>query len=190
MFKKSFWGFNEFPVFETDRLLLRKVLLKDKEDMFEYARDPEVTKYLLWYEHPDVQYTAKYLRYLQPKYRRGEYYDWAVVNKAQDKMIGTCGFVTFDGDHNNAEIGYVISPKYRGMGYAPEAVRRIISFGFEELGLNRIYARHIVGNDPSGRVMQKSGMSFEGILRSSMYIKEQYRDIALYAVTREDYKKV
>ena len=190
MFGKSFWSFNDFPELETDRLLLRRLLVRDRDDMFEYAHKSEITKYLLWQEHPDPSYTARYLKYLQGCYRRGEYYDWAVVLKSQDKMIGTCGFVEFDNDNNSAEIGYVISDKFHSQGYATEAVRRAISFGFESLRLNRIVARHIVGNDASGRVMTKCGMTFEGIQRKAMYIKEQYRDIAQYAILREDYKKV
>ncbi|MBE6688334.1 MAG: GNAT family N-acetyltransferase [Ruminococcaceae bacterium] len=187
MFKNLFWQLRDFPVLETPRLTLRQLLPRDKDDMFEYAQNPEITKYLLWYEHENVQFTAKYLKYLQPRYRRGEYHDWAIVNNEENKMIGTAGFVTFDTENNAAEIGYVISHKYHNLGYATEAVKRIINFGFEELALNRIFARHIAGNDASGRVMQKCGMTFEGIQRSSMYIKERYRDIALYAITREDY---
>ena len=176
----------DFPVLETDRLVLRQLSVRDKNDMFEYAHKPEITEYLLWYEHESVAFTAKYLKYLQSQYRRGEYFDWALVNKAQNKMIGTCGFVSFDTSNNSAEIGYVISDAYWGRGYATEAVRRVIEYGFEELGLNRIVARHIVGNDRSGRVMQKCGMQFEGIQRRAMYIKEKYRDIAQYAVLRTD----
>ena len=187
MLEKIFSLSQEFPSFETDRLLLRQLLVRDRDDMFEYAQNPEVTKYLLWYEHENSAYTARYLKYLQPRYRRGEYHDWAIINKAENKMIGTCGFVSFDNANNSAEIGYVISDKYWGNSYAPEAVGRIIEYGFEKLYLNRIYARHIVGNERSGRVMQKCGMKFEGIQRKSMYIKEKYRDIALYAITRDDY---
>ena len=185
--KGIFSFFNDFPTFETDRLILRRMLVRDKDDMYEYSANPEVTKYLLWSEHPSSDYTARYLKYMQQKYRRGEVYDWAVVNKSDNKMIGTCGFVRFDMENNAAEVGYVISDKYWGCGYAAEAVRRILRFGFDELALQRIFARHIVGNERSGRVMEKCGMKYEGILRGSMYIKEKYRDIALYAILRSDF---
>lgn len=186
MFKNLFRNISELPAFETERLILRQLLIRDKNDMFEYSKNPEVTKYLLWKEHENAEFTAKYLKYLQPKYRRGECWEWAIVNKAENKMIGTVGFVSFDNEHNCAEVGYVISDKYWGNGYAPEALDRIISFGFGELYLNRIYARHIVGNENSGRVMQKCGMSFEGIQRKSMYIKEKYEDIAVYAIIKDE----
>lgn len=187
--KGFFSNADDFPTFETERLTLRRLLVRDKDDMFEYAHKPEVTKYLLWSEHENVAFTAKYLKYLQTKYRRGEYFDWALVTKSENKMIGTGGFVTFDVDNNSAEIGYVVSDAYWGQGYATEAVRRIIEFGFEELNLNRIVARHMVGNERSGRVMTKCGMTFEGVQRSAMYVKNRYRDIAQYAIIREDYNK-
>ena len=186
MFKNLFCRTKDLPVLETERLVLRQLLVRDKYDMFEYSKNPEVTKYLLWREHKDIHHTAKFLKYLRSAYRRGECWEWAIVNKAENKMIGTVGFVSFDNQHNAAEVGYVISDKYWGNGYAPEALRRIINFGFDELFLNRIYARHIVGNERSGRVMQKSGMTFEGIQRKSMYIKEQYRDISLYSIIKDD----
>lgn len=184
--KGLFGIFSNFPVLETDRLLLRQMLVRDRDDMYEYSCKPQVTKYLLWHEHPSADYTAKYLKYMQPKYRRGEVFDWALVTKDQNKMIGTCGFVRFDAENNAAEVGYVISDKFWGNGYAAEALGRIISFGFEELSLNRIYARHMIGNDASGRVMQKCGMHYEGIIRGSMYIKEKYCDVAQYAILKND----
>ncbi|MBQ9922850.1 MAG: GNAT family N-acetyltransferase [Clostridia bacterium] len=178
--------FRDFPRLETDRLVLRQMLIRDKDDMYEYSCKPEITKYLLWTEHPSADYTAKYLRYMQPKYRRGEVFDWALVNKAENKMIGTCGFVRFDTENNAAEVGYVVSDKYWGKGYAAEALKRVIAFGFDELSLNRIYARHMMGNERSGRVMQKCGMRYEGIIRGSMYIKGKYCDVAQYAILKND----
>ncbi|MBQ9940170.1 MAG: GNAT family N-acetyltransferase [Clostridia bacterium] len=174
------------PVLETERLILRQLLVRDRDDMYEYASNPAVTEYLMWQEHPSPEYTAKYLRYIQPRYRRGELFDWAIVLREQNKMIGTCGFCGFDTTHNCAEAGYVVSDRYWGQSYAAEALNAVIDFGFSELSLQRIFARHIVGNCRSGKVMEKCGMQYEGIMRGSMYIKNRYRDVAVYAILRED----
>lgn len=187
MLKKLFEARDIMPEIETQRLLLRQLMVKDKDDMYEYACKPLVTKYLLWHEHVDIGYTEKYLRYLQTAYRRGEFFDWAITLKSSGKMIGTCGFVEFDKSNNCAEIGYVISDAYWNNGYATEAVQSIISYGFDQLGFNRIFARHIVGNTSSGKVMQKCSMKYEGTLKQSMCVKKQYRDIVIYGITRDDY---
>lgn len=179
--------FSKLPSLETPRLLLRRMNVYDAADMYEYARLEEVTRYLLWYPHPDAGYTKRYLEQLQTEYRHGEFYDWALVCKPYMKMIGTCGFTSIDLDNNRAEIGYVLNPAYWGAGLAPEAVRRVLDFGFRELRLNRIEARYMRGNDRSRRVMEKCGMSFEGMQRSLLFVKEQYRDVGVCSILYDEY---
>ena len=179
--------FRKVPVLETKRLELRKLKASDYIDMYEYAKKDTVTKYLLWRSHPDAQYTKDYLRYVQTQYRAGEFFDWAIVLKRSGKMIGTCGFARFDYDNNSAEIGYVINPLYWRRGYATEAVQRVIDFGFSKLNVHRIEARYMIGNDASRHVMEKCGMKFEGVHKSSLYVKEQYVDIGYCAITSDMY---
>lgn len=174
--------FSHFPELETERLHLRAMRVSDAADMYDYARRAEVTKYLLWSPHPDITYTRRYLEYLAGRYRLGQFYDWAIINKADGRMIGTCGFVRFDCPHNSAEIGYVLNPDYQGQGYMYEAARRVMKFGFSVLGLHRIEARYMVENAPSRQVMEKLGMTFEGVKRGSMLVKGLYRDIGYCAI--------
>ncbi|MBE6613159.1 MAG: GNAT family N-acetyltransferase, partial [Ruminococcaceae bacterium] len=110
-----------------------------------------------------------------------------VVDRAAHKMIGTCGFTTLDFANNAAEVGYVLNPAYWGMGIAPEAVRRVIDFGFRELNVHRIEAKYMVENARSRRVMEKVGMTFEGVKRASMYIKGEYRDIGYCAILADEF---
>ena len=149
----------------------------------------EVTRYLLWSPHPDITHTRDYLRYIASRYATGSFYDWAVVLKSNGKMIGTCGFTSFDSPHDSAEIGYVLNPAYHGMGIATEAVRAILSFGFDRLALHRIEARFMEGNTASLRVMEKVGMRFEGYQRESMFVKGTYRTIGCCSVLRSEYDK-
>lgn len=179
--------FSHIPPLETDRLLLRAIRVSDAADMFDYARRPEVTRYLLWNPHPDVRYTKRYLEYLATRYRMGMFYDWALILKAEKRMIGTCGFVRFDCPHNSAEIGYVLHPDYHGKGLMAEAARAVMDFGFSTLDLHRIEARYMVGNDPSRRLMERMGMTFEGVKRQSMLVKGGYRDIGTCAILKNEF---
>ena len=181
--------FSHMPPLETERLLLRALRVSDAADMYDYARRPEVTRYLLWRPHPDVKYTKRYLEYLATRYRLGMFYDWALIHKADKRMIGTCGFVRFDCPHNSAEIGYVLHPDYHGQGLMPEAVRAVMDFGFSTLELHRIEARYMVGNAPSLRLMEKMGMTFEGVKRQSMLVKGSYRDIGSCAILKNEFYK-
>ena len=179
--------FSNIPTLETDRILLRRMAVSDADDMFDYARREETTRYLTWYPHRDVSYTRDYLRYLSQRYRVGSFYDWALECKENHRMIGTCGFTSFDFANNAGEIGYVIHPDYRGHGVAPEACRAVMTFGFSELGLHRIEAKYILGNDASEHVMEKLGMKPEGVRRGSMLIKGKYRDIGVCAILRDEF---
>ena len=181
--------FSHMPTLETERLQLRRMLVSDCYDMYEYARLSEVTKHLSWSPHPSVEYTKEYLAHLSHHYQLGDFYDWALILKEENKMIGTCGFTRFHFPHDSAEVGYVINPKYRGMGIAPEALRAVLAFGFDTVGLHRIEAKYMVGNEASKRVMEKVGMLFEGITREGMKIKEIYRDIGTCAILSENFRK-
>lgn len=184
--------FSKIPTLTTPRLTLRAMRPADSYDMFEYARRADVTKYLTWQPHPSREYTRDYLDLVGKCYRNGEFFDWAVVWREGffcEKMIGTCGFTRFDFANNSAELGYVINPEYRGRGIAPEALKRVIEFGFYELSLNRLEAKYIVGNDASRRVMEKVGMRFEGINRGSLLLRGEYRDVGVCSIIASDYVK-
>lgn len=180
--------FSRMPVLETERLLLRPMRVSDTNDMFDYARREDVTRYLLWNPHKEPAYTRSYLEYLAGRYRIGMHYEWAMVLKAENRMIGTCGFVSVDCSNNAAEIGYVLNPRYRGKGLVPEAVERVLCFGFETLQLHRIEARYMIENAASRRVMEKVGMRFEGVRRASVFVKGSYRDVGVCAILRPEFR--
>ncbi len=179
--------FSHIPTIETDRLILRRLVPGDAEDMYDYSRLPEVTEYLLWSPHHDSLYTRQYLNLVQTQYRDGQFYDWGLEWKENGRMIGTCGFTSFDLPNNAGEIGYVLHPAYWAKGIAVEAALAVLEYGFRELKLHRIEAKFIYGNDRSLRVMQKLGMTFEGYQRDSMLIKERYRTIGVCAILSDEF---
>lgn len=181
--------FSHIPTLETDRLTLRGMRVSDAPDMYEYARRPSVTEYLTWEPHTSVEETKEYLTYVGQRYRTGDFYDWSVVDKASGRMIGTCGFTSFNCPADSAEIGYVLNPAFQGKGLATEAVRRVLRFGFEELSLHRIEAHFILGNEASHRLMERVGMTFEGYARESMKIKGRYRTIGTCAILRGEFEE-
>lgn len=181
--------FSRIPTLETQRLSLRKLLPSDYRDMFEYASLKCVTEYLLWSPHENADQTYRYLETLQNSYRRGEFFDWAVVLRDSGKMIGTCGYTSFDLSNCRAEVGYVLNPSFWGQGIAKEAVMAVASFAFCELGMNRVEARYIEGNERSLHVMQACGMQPEGMLRQYMFIKGNFRNIGICAVTADNFPR-
>ncbi len=180
--------FADLPELETERLLLRKMRLDDAEAMFAYASDPEVTRYVPWDTHRSMEDSESFLGFATEGYERGDFGGWGVVLKDSGAFVGTCGVdVNYALEHGRAELGYVLA-RALGKGLMPEAVRAVIRFGFGRMELNRIQARCIAENTASARVMEKAGMTYEGTLRESEFIKGAYRDMKLYSILRSEYR--
>ena len=178
--------FRHIPDIETGRLILTKLVGKYTEDMFEYASVEEVTKYLTWSPHPDLAYTSQFIRKVGKLYRKGLWRDWAIIEKASGKMIGTVGFTRIEAANGVGEIGYCLNPDYQDRGYMTEAAGAVVAFGFGTLGLHRIEGRCIEDNIRSRRVMEKVGMKYDGTLREAMLIKGKYRNIVVMSVLSSD----
>ena len=179
--------FTRIPTLETNRLTMRKILPIDCADMYDYSHRPETSRYLLWSPHANIRYTKKYLSYIQSAYRNEEFYDFALIDKESGRMIGTCGFTSFDLQNNSAEIGYVLNPDFWGKGLAKEAVMRLMAFGFAELRLHRMSAKIMVQNNASKRVAEKCGMRHEATYVEAMLIKGNYETIDEYAILAKEF---
>lgn len=178
--------FHNIPTLETDRLILRRMTIEDQHDLFEYASDPELTKYTIWDYHKTLENSIQYLQLILEQYENKQVSNWAIVLKSNQKMIGTCGFVYWAPEHHRAEVGYALSRKYWNRGLMSEAIQELISFGFAHMDLNRIEARCNIANMGSERIMQKMGMTFEGTIREQLLIKGQFEDIKQYAILKKD----
>lgn len=178
---------SNLPTIETERLLLRKITLNDANDMFEYGSDPHVSEYTTWSTHTSIEDTKYFIKSLLKMYKKRELVDWGIVHKAEKKIIGTCGYVEWSMTHSRAEMGYALSRKYWNQGYMSEAVNAMMEFGFREMHLNRIQAKCQVNNIASARVMEKVGMQLEGILRQQLFVKDEYWDLKIYSILRDDF---
>lgn len=181
--------FGELPALETARLQLRKLRREDAADVFAYASDPEVTKYLMWSPHRTIEDSRAFIATALLQYNRKLVGPWAIVHRQDRKVIGTCDFISWHPEHGRAEIGYALSRVYWNRGLMTEAVREIIAYGFRVKRLNRIQALCEIPNLGSARVMEKAGMTFEGILRQYMIQHRAPRDMKIYAMLREEWQQ-
>lgn len=184
-FTRLFGG--NMPKLESERLKFRAIKQSDLEDIYEYSQNPKTSHYLLWSPHQDIYETQRFVDIVISKYKSGEYNDWAIVLKKDNRMIGTCGFTNIDDENKVVEIGYVLNPEYWGMGYATEAVNTILEFAFMKLDANRVEAKFIKGNDASLAVMKKVGMTFEGYLRDAIISKGRFKTIGISSILKKEY---
>lgn len=179
--------FKDLPVLETPGLKLRKLTMRDANDIFEYACDREVAKYVSWDFHRSVADSIHFIRIILHNYTTGEPSPWGIVYREFNKLIGTIGFHNRSIEHARAEIGYALSSAYWNRGIMTEALREVIRFGFEVMELNRIEAKCVTENTASERIMIKCGMSYEGTLREYHKKNGVYQDLNIYSLLRNGY---
>ena len=172
---------------ETSRLILRRAIREDAEPMFRnWASDPEVTKFLTWPAHSSIAVSEMVIGSWLQEYEKESYYQWMIVLKELDEPIGSISVVRQNDRVEEAEIGYCIGSQWWHRGIMTEALSAVIAYLFDEVGMNRIAARHDPNNPHSGGVMRKCGMKYEGTNRACDRNNQGICDAAQYAMTRSD----
>lgn len=174
-------------VLQSDRLTLRELVPEDFEAVHAYASDPLVTQWMIWGPNTGEQ-THAFLNTTiacqEQTPRQG--YPFAVVLRDSGQLIGACDLRLIPSDRAG-EIGYVYHHPFWRQGYASEAGRALLRFGFGELGLHRIFATCDVRNVGSAAVLRKIGMRHEGTLLSHMMVKGRWRDTHMFAILEEEW---
>lgn len=171
---------------ETQRLILRPYRIDDIPALVHLAGAREVAATTLRIPHPYTEQDARdYVATCQLEAASGPVTRFAITLHSTGELIGGIGF-RLEADHHRAELGYWIGVPYWGLGYATEAARPMLDYGFEALRLHRIYASHVTGNPASGRVLLKIGMQYEGRLRGHVCKWGEFQDLECYAILKSD----
>ena len=177
------------PTLTTERLLLRPFRLEDAPEVQRLAGALEIAEMTASIPHPYEDGMAEsWIRGQRDRYARGEVANFAITLQEDDRLIGSIG-LRIERSHERAALGYWVGMSYWGQGYCTEAARAIVRYGFEKLGLHRIYATHFARNPASGRVMQKLGMAREGCLRQHLKKWDRFEDMVYYGLLRSQYEE-
>jgi len=178
------------PVVETKRLILRPITIDDANDMFDYASDKEVVKTLTFPIHKTVEDSVFAIKeFFLTRVNNGVPEAYAIIHKADNKMIGTCDIHKISNE-DIAEIGYVVNRKYWGQGFVTEALIELVKVSFTHIGVRRLEIMHATENPASGRVIEKADFRFEGLIRQYMKNKEGgYSDLKIYSILKEEFDK-
>ena len=173
---------NALPL-STPRLLLRDFTAGDWPAVLAYQRDPRYLRLYEWTERSEADVRDFVNMFIEQQQQRPRTrYQLAVTLKEDGRLIGNCGIRRSTADSHEAEIGYELAPDEWGHGYATEAVRELLRFGFQQLGLHRIAAWTVADNVASARVLEKAGLTLEGRLVDKEQYKERYWDVLLYGI--------
>jgi len=180
--------FNIFPKLESERLIFREVNSEDVEEIFKIYSDPEVAKYD-WFTPINTKDDAlSIINSYKKEFENKEEITWGVARKNDNKIIGYCNLGSFDDDSIRSEIGYGFNREEWNKGYATEAIKVLVKFGFEVMNFNRIEATVTLGNDASIKALKKANFVQEGILRERTVMKGKFEDDVILAILKKDYR--
>lgn len=167
--------FRNPPRIETARVILRRFEMSDADDAFAYAKDPDVSKFLPWEPHKSIEHSRAFIGSVIDAYEAGKVCTWAIEYKPEKKVIGGFSYHNWHQAFQRADFGYAMGKNYWNQGIMTEILTRMLAFGFETMGLNRIEATADDLNIGSWRVMEKCGMRQEGLFRQHMFYKGHFR---------------
>ncbi len=176
---------NTSPKLETPRLRVRPYTEADIAGLVPLIGAREVAATTLRIPHPYTEDDAR--EFLVMAQEPGKIW-LAIALRADGRQIGGVG-LRVDDQHSNAELGYWLGVPYWGQGYATEAARAMMRYGFEQLSLHRIFASHFEGNTASGRILQKLGMQHEGCQRRHIRKWDRFLDSELYGILRDEWEQ-
>lgn len=179
--------FSPFPILETTRLIMRRVDNEDLDQLYKLLSDPEVAKYDYFYPVKSTKEAIKFIERYKEELEDKEEITWGIVQKETNKLIGTCCLGDFEEGARRSEIGYSVIQSEWGKGYATEAIKAVIDFGFNNMNLNRIEATITPGNDASVKVLKKLNFKQEGIVRERDLIKGKLEDGIIMALLKKEY---
>ena len=175
---------------QTERLLLRPYARDDFDALLAIQSREDVVRYL--YEDPlgpdDVRALLERRLGNTSLSDEGDTLAVAVVLRASGEMIGDCILHWSSRQHQLGEIGFVLHPDHHGRGYATEAARPLVEFGFEEVGLHRITGRLEARNTASARVLEKLGMRREALLIENEFVKGEWQSELAYAILDREWR--
>lgn len=170
------------------RIILQPFKVGDAFFVFRnWANDPEVTRYMTWFPHKNIQETESVISVWESNYSKLDFYQWAIFLRQIDEPIGSISVVAMDEEKLSCELGYCIGKPFWHQGYTSEALREVIKFLFEQVNFKTITARHDIRNPHSGDVMKKCGMRYVETRENIGVTKEgETLSCVYYAISKDD----
>ncbi len=173
-----------FPTLSTDRLTLGKITYSDIPNIVKYANHKSISDNTLTMPYPDTEdHAVFWINMSNQGFSSQEQFIFGIFLKETNAFIGGMG-LHVDKTHHKAEMGYWIAESFWNLGYATEAGKAVIQFGFEVLNLHKIYATHFPFNPASGKVLLNIGMTFESDLKQHYLKNGKYQDVRQYCIIR------
>lgn len=175
---------------ETERLVLRRFKYSDNEAMLRnWIADEKIQSMYSEPTYTTTEAVNELLKKYIDSYENLDYYRWAIVLKDSDKCIGQIAYFLVDTNNNFAEIEYCIGSDFQRRGFATEATKAVIEYGFSKINLHKVQICTKTINIPSQKVIEKCGFHYEGTLRDYFYMNGEYVGRLYYSILETEYKR-
>ena len=181
------FNFSPFPNLETQRLNLRRLNSLDVDEILALRSNPEIMKFIPRPLIKTKEEALEFITTMNAAVDTNTLINWAITTKENDKLIGMIGFYRMKPENHRAEVGYILSAAFHGQGIITEALKRLIQFGFEEMGLNSIEAVIDPDNFGSEKVLLKTNFVKEGHFKEHTFFEGKFLDSVFYSLLKKNY---
>jgi len=174
--------FHPFPELSTERLILRKIVDADKDDLFLLRSDRRVMAYI---DRPIAESpgdAVKLIRVVDDLLQSGDGITWGIALKEQRGLLGTIGLWRIVKEHQRAEIGYLLHPGHQGKGLMQEALIKVLDYGFSVIRLHSVEANVNPANEASKRLLEKNGFVREAYFKENYFYNGVFKDSLIYSL--------
>ena len=178
--------YKDFPILETERLILRQLTLDDSDDVYAIRKDFEVTKYNIGKAYTSITQAENLIKGIQEDYDNQRAVRWGITFKDKNTVMGVTGFNYWNHIDNRASIGFDLARHYWRKGIMREAVSRMIQFGFQQMKLHRIEADASIYNEASIGLLKSLGFQQEGLQKDQYYEDGAYHDLVMFALLEDN----
>jgi len=176
------FNFSPFPIIETERLIMRKVTLDDKDAFFELRTNPIVNRYIDRDPMKSVEEAEELILKIIGSLDNNDAISWTINLKGNDRMIGSIDFWRIDKNHHRAEIGYTLHPDYHHQGIMSEAMDAALEHGFKHMKLHSVEANVNPANAASKKILEKHGFVLEAYFRENYHYNGKFLDSLIYSL--------
>lgn len=182
-------NFHPFQNLETERLVLRRLNDNDFEEVIALRGNPETMKFIPRPLVKTKEAALEHLRMMEEKIVNNTGINWGITIKGNPKIIGIIGHYKIQPENHRSEIGYMMLPETSGKGYMSEAIKAVLTYGFDYLNLHSIEAVIDPDNVASEKILQKIGFVKEAHLLENELWEGKFWDSVIYSLLRRNFKK-
>ena len=180
-------NFSPFPVLESERLIFRAIRDTDINEIFALRSNPQLMQYIPRPLITSLDEARAHLKMIQDKIDSNEGINWAMTEKGNDKLISLIGFYKIENENFRSEIGYMLLPEYQNKGYITEAIKTLLNFGFNQMGLHSVEAVIDPRNIASEKALLKNGFVKEAHFVENCYFDGTFLDSAHYSILKRNF---